>query len=57
MLTVGVLAVFVIVSCSMVNEYRCARTLDRSNRQTASTLSDVFASILPKDQRGLRVIF
>jgi hypothetical protein len=36
MMTVGVLAVFAIVSCSMVNEYRCARTLDRSNRQTAS---------------------
>jgi len=57
MLTVGVLAVVVIVSCSMVNEYRCARTLELGNRHTASTLEDVFASVLPNDQRGLRVIF
>lgn len=57
MLVAGVLAVFVIVSCSMVNEYRCARTLELDNRHTASTLADLFASVLPNDQRGLRVIF
>lgn len=56
MLTVGVLAVLVVVSCSLVSEYRCARTLKRRNRDTASTLAEVFASALRNDQHGLKVV-